>query len=56
VKNNRHTSEQVIGKLRQAEAKLAQGTSIPEIAREPGVSEATFIAGRLVTVACKPTP
>jgi putative transposase len=42
VKKNRHTPEQIIRKLRQAEAKLAAGASVPEIARELGVSEATF--------------
>jgi putative transposase len=42
VKKNRYTPEQIIRKLRQAEAKLAAGASVPEIARELGVSEATF--------------
>jgi putative transposase len=42
VKKNRHTPEQIIRKLRQAEAKLAAGASVPEVARELGVSEATF--------------
>ena len=38
----RHSPEQIVGKLRQAEAKLAAGASIPEVARELGISEATF--------------
>lgn len=42
MKKNRHTPEQIIRKLRQAEAKLAAGASVPEVARELGVSEATF--------------
>jgi putative transposase len=42
VKKNRYTPEQIIRKLRQAEAKLAAGASVPEVARELGVSEATF--------------
>jgi putative transposase len=42
VKNNRHTPEQIIRKLREAEAKLAAGASVSEVARELGISEATF--------------
>ncbi len=42
MKKNRHTPEQIIRKLREAEAKLAGGASTPEVARELGVSEATF--------------
>ena len=38
----RHTPEQIVLKLRQAEAKLAAGSSVPETARELGISEATF--------------
>jgi transposase-like protein len=42
VKKNRHTPEQIVRKLREAEARLAAGTSVPEMARELGISEATF--------------
>jgi putative transposase len=38
----RHTPEQIVRKLRQAEAELAAGTSVPEVARRLGISEATF--------------
>ena len=38
----RHSPEQIIGKLRQAEARLAAGATVPEAARELGISEATF--------------
>ena len=38
----RHSPEQIVRKLRQAEAKLAAGASIPEVARDLGISEATF--------------
>ena len=38
----RHSPEQIVRKLRQAEASLAAGASIPEAARELGISEATF--------------
>ncbi len=38
----RHSPEQIVRKLRQAEAKLATGNSVPEVARDLGISEATF--------------
>ena len=38
----RHTAEQVIGKLRQAEAELAAGQSVAQVCQKLGVSEATF--------------
>jgi len=38
----RHTPEQIVRKLREADAKLAAGASIPEVARKLGISEATF--------------
>jgi transposase-like protein len=38
----RHTPEQIVLKLRQADEKLASGASAPEVARELGMSEATF--------------
>jgi putative transposase len=39
----RHTPEQIVRMLRQAEAKMAAGTTtLPEVARELGISEATF--------------
>ncbi len=34
--------EQIVSKLRQAEARLSAGASVPEVARELGISEATF--------------
>lgn len=42
MKKTRHTPEQIIRMLRQAEAKLATGSSVPQVAKEIGVSEATF--------------
>lgn len=42
MKKTRHTPEQIIRMLREAEAKLSAGSTIPEIARELGISEATF--------------
>lgn len=38
----RHTLEQIVRMLREADAELAAGTSVPEIARKLGISEATF--------------
>jgi transposase-like protein len=38
----RHTPEQIVRKLRQAEAELAAGASVPEVTRRLGVSEATL--------------
>jgi len=38
----RHSPEQIVRKLRQADEKLASGASVPEVARDLGISEATF--------------
>jgi putative transposase len=38
----RHTPEQIVRKLRVAEAEMAAGASNPEVARKLGISEATF--------------
>ncbi len=38
----RHSPEQIVRKLRQAEVRLAAGATVPEVARELGMSEATF--------------
>ena len=40
--NKRHTPEQIVRKLREADAELAAGASVPEVARRLGISEATF--------------
>jgi putative transposase len=37
-----HSPEQIVRKLRQAEARLSVGATVPEVARELGISEATF--------------
>ena len=37
-----YSPEQIVRKLRQSEGKLATGSTIPEVARELGISEATF--------------
>ncbi len=42
----RHMAEQIIGLLRQAEVKLAQGRTVEEICRLLALSEATFYRWR----------
>lgn len=42
MKKTRYTPEQIVRMLRQAEAKLAGGNSISEVARDLDISEATF--------------
>jgi transposase-like protein len=42
MKRRRHTPEQIIRKLREAERLLGEGKTIPEAARELGISEQTF--------------
>jgi putative transposase len=42
VKRRRHTPEQVIRKLREADRMLGEGKSIPEIARALEISENTY--------------
>ena len=38
----RHSPKQIVRKLREAEGKLASGSTVPEVARGLGISEATF--------------
>jgi transposase-like protein len=40
--NKRHTPEQIVRKLREADERLAAGASLPEVARQLGISEATY--------------
>ena len=42
----RYTAEQIIGKLREAEVALAQGESVPTVARRLGVAEPTYYRWR----------
>jgi hypothetical protein len=41
AKKQRHTPEQVIGKLREAEVKLAKGTAIAQVCKDLAVTEET---------------
>jgi transposase-like protein len=42
MKGRRHTPEQVVRKLREADRMLGEGRSVAEVAKELGVSEQTF--------------
>jgi transposase len=42
VKRRRHTPEQIIRKLREADRLLAEGREVPEIAKQLEISEATY--------------
>jgi putative transposase len=42
MKRRRHTPEQIIRKLREAERMLGEGRTIPEAAKELGISEQTY--------------
>jgi transposase-like protein len=46
VKRKRHSPEEIIGKLRDAQADLAAGLEIAQICQKLGVSEATFCRWR----------
>jgi transposase-like protein len=42
MQRRRHTPEQIIRKLREAERLIGQGKTIPEAAKELGISEQTY--------------
>ena len=42
----KHTVEQIIGKLREAEVALAQGQTVGEVCRSLGVTEQTYYRWR----------
>ena len=43
---NRHTPEQVIRKLREADADLANGMALPEVCKKLGIAENTYYRWR----------
>jgi hypothetical protein len=43
--HKRYTPEQIIGKLRQAEVRSAEGATVAEFVREPGITEQTAPSG-----------
>jgi len=42
MRRKRHSPEQIVRKLREAEAGLASGTALDQVCRKLGVSEATY--------------
>ena len=42
----RHTAEQIIRKLREAEVELARGLRTPDVARKLGITEQTYYRWR----------
>ncbi len=46
MKKSRHTPEQIIGKLREAEVVLAQGGTVGQVCKQIGVSEQTYYRWR----------
>jgi len=42
----RHTAEQIISKLREAEVFLAKGTKMPQVCRKIGITEQTYYRWR----------
>ncbi len=42
----RHTTEQIISKLREAEVLLAKGMNMPQVCRKLGVTEQTYYRWR----------
>jgi putative transposase len=42
MKKSTHTPEQIIRKLREADAQLATGATVPDLCKSLGVSEATY--------------
>jgi len=41
-RGNKFTAEKIIGKLREAEVRLAQGKTVSEVVRKLGVIEQTY--------------
>ena len=46
MRKKRHTAEQIIAKLREAEVALSQGKTVPEACRNLGVTEQTYYRWR----------
>ena len=46
MKRIRHSPEQIIRKLREADAELAKGTAVPEICKALGIAENTYYRWR----------
>ena len=46
MKGKKHTPEQIIGKLREADAELNGGATIPQVCQKLGISEQTYYRWR----------
>jgi len=46
MNGKRHTPEQIIHKLRQAEVELGQGSTVPQACKKIGVTEQTYYRWR----------
>ena len=46
MKKTRHTPEQIIGKLREAEVVLAKGGNVVQVCKQIGVTEQTYYRWR----------
>ena len=42
----RHSAEQIVAKLRQADVELGKGLKVPEVCRQLGISEQTYYRWR----------
>ncbi|MBI1370443.1 MAG: transposase [Planctomycetes bacterium] len=42
----KHTPEQIVSKLRQADVELGKGLKVPEVCRQLGISEQTYYRWR----------
>ncbi len=46
MKRKRHSAEQIIAKLREAEVLLQRGQAVPQVCRQLGVTGQTYYRGR----------
>lgn len=46
MKRTRHTPEQIIRKLREADAELAAGKAVPDVCKALGIAEPTYYRWR----------
>ena len=46
MKQNRHTVDQIIAKLRRADVELGQGKKVPEVCKQLQISEHTYYRWR----------
>ncbi len=46
MKRKNHTAEQIVRELQQADASIAQGSTVEQVCRELGISEGTYYKWR----------